>query len=382
MRVPMKRGVILTLLAAAQTTWLFPAPAGAEWEESRAAYTLHYFSDVDGVQVFSHYANAGASISRAIFDLQWGHDVVVFPAVDAPPGSQEAVDAITTASRPISGTTDPYEDFVKTRDEVTGTLSYKGARASYYVSTESDYYAQMVSFNYSQDLLSDNLNLSAGVSYGWDDIKPLEDDDSATGADFRNTLHANFIATQILTPITVVRLGGEFNRVEGLQHDPYRNVYVAGGNVPELHPRDRERWDVFLGLSQYINNRSSVKVDYRYYTDDWEVSSHTIGGKLSQRVGEEFVVRYRYRYYTQAPAYFFRADYTQPGGVSGFQTGDYRLGDFGAHLFGGQLLWFPYGALGHIDFLRGAHISFSYEHYFNSNNFSANIFETGLQLTF
>jgi hypothetical protein len=261
-------------------------------------------------------------------------------------------------------------------------VSYSGFEAGYYTSFESDYYAQMVSASYNRDVLGDNLNLSAGAAYGWDDIQPLDDADTEGIPDYRETWHANVAATQILTPTTVVRVGAEYNRVRGLQHDPYRNVYVEGTNVPERHPKYRDRRTAFIRVSQYITNRSSVKVGYRYYEDDWGVTSHTIGGRLSQYVGDQVVVRYRYRYYTQLPAFFYREEYQHSGGVDGFQTGDYRLGDYGAHLFGGRIMWFPHGAANSIRFLRGVHLVLSYEHYFNSNNFSANIIETGLRVSF
>jgi hypothetical protein len=196
------------------------------------------------------------------------------------------------------------------------------------------------------------------------------------------TLHGNIVATQILTPTTTFRIGGEFNRVRGLQHDPYRNVYVAGTNVPELHTKARNRWDMFMRVSQYITNRSSIKLDYRYYSDDWGVSSHAIGGKLSQYITEEFIVRYRYRYYSQDPAYFFLNDYVLAGGVGGLQTADYRLGDYRGHLFGGRVSWHPHGLARRFHFLKQVQLTVSYEHYFNSNNFSANIYETGLRVTF
>ena len=85
--------------------------------EGNASYTFHYFSDVAGVSVYTHYAGAETRLLGDVdLSVQWGHDIVVFPAIDAPPGSQEAVDAITSASRPIAGNNDPYEDFVKIRD--------------------------------------------------------------------------------------------------------------------------------------------------------------------------------------------------------------------------------------------------------------------------
>ena len=84
--------------------------------------------------------------------MEWVHDEVIIPALDAPPGSDEAVDAITTASRPIQDLADAYEDFVKVRDSLQGTVSWKGAAAGYYVSSENDYFAQMISAGYNHGL--------------------------------------------------------------------------------------------------------------------------------------------------------------------------------------------------------------------------------------
>ena len=383
MRVSLRIGATVALAVAIGVVPVARRAAHAGIDDPSVGYTLHFFSDVDGVDVYSQYGDFGMIFMRdATLNIQWGHDTVIIPGIEAAPGTQEAVDAITSASRPIAGTAAPYEDFVKIRDEVQSTVTYGRYRASYYVSTESDYFAQMVTVNYNRDFMADNFNLSGGVSFGWDDIKPLADDDTPGIADYRQTLHGNLVATQILTPLTVVRVGGEFNSVKGLQHDPYRNVYVAGTNVPELHPKDRNRWSASVGVNQYITNRSSIKIDYRYYWDDWGVSSHTIGGKLSQYVTDEIVVRYRYRYYSQDPATFYSTDYTVPGGIDGYRTADYRLGDYGAHLFGGRVFWSPRRLLQRVGWLDRTQLIFSYEHYFNTNNFSANVFETGLRFTF
>jgi hypothetical protein len=383
MRVPVKSALVVSSLRAGilvAAVAMLPAPARAGVPETTVSYLLHYFSDVDGVDVYSHHGATGVQMNEVNLSIDWAHDVVVFPATEAPAGSQEAVDAITTASRPIAQSADAFEDFVKLRDEMEATASYRNYEAGYYFSKESDYFAQMVFGGASRGFQDDNLTLSTGASYGWDDIKPLEDEDTAGIPDYRRTVHWNLVATQVVTPTTVIRLGGEFNQVTGLQHNPYRNVYVAGTNVPEQHPKNRARWDTFLRVSQYITNRSSVKIDYRYYSDDWGVSSHTLGGRLNQYITDNVIVAYRYRYYTQSSAYFYQDTYTQPGGVDGFRTGDYRLGDFGAHLFGGEILWAPNG--GSIGFLTGAQLVLSYERYFNSNNFSASVYETGLRIRF
>lgn len=371
--------VATTVAGANVVSWAPCVRAGVS--ETTASYLFNYYSDVDGVQVFGNYVSASARFENRLgLSFQWVNDRVVFPAIEAPPGSQEAADAITAASRPIASSADPYQDYVKSRNSFEGGASYHGYDVGYYMSTESDYFAQMVSFGYNRDLHGDNLNIAVGGSYSWDSIKPLADEDTQGAPDYRKTTYWNVVATQVVTKTTVLRLGAEFNQVRGLQHDPYRNVYVAGSNVPEDHPDERLRRDVFIGVSQYIYNRSSIKLDYRYYSDDWGVSSHTIGAKLNQYVSEEFVFRYRYRYYAQLPSAFYRDEYLQSGGVSGHQTGDYRLGDFGANLFGAQVLWYPHRFFGKVG--ARTQVTFGYERYFNSNNFSADVFETGLLVAF
>lgn len=355
--------------------------ARAGINETTASYLFNYYTDVNGVDVFGHYVTTGMRLDNNMgLNFQWVHDRVVFPAIDAPPGSQEAADAITSASRPIANSADPYQDYVKVRNSFEGSANYQGTSVGYYVSSESDYFAQMVSFGYNHGFDGDNLNIAVGASYSWDNITPLEDADTQGIPDYRRTTHWDVTATQVVSKTTVLRAGAEFNRVTGLQEDPYRNVYVAGTNVPENHPEERMRHDIFLGVSQYIYNRSSIKLDYRYYSDDWGVASHMVGVKLNQYVNDEFVFRYRYRYYAQLPSNFYRSEYVRPGGVGGYQTADYRLGDFGAHLFGGQVQWYPHRFFGRLG--SRAQLTFGYERYFNSNNFSADVFETGLQVAF
>ena len=307
---------------------------------------------------------------------------MIVPGVQAAAGTQEAVDAITTASRPISGGGDAFRDFSKIRNEIQTDVEMNRVMVGYYLSKESDYFAQQVRANYNRDFFDQNLNLSFGSSYGWDAIDPLADDDTQTGQESRTTWNWNAVATQILTPTTVLRVGGEVDVVSGLQHNPYRNVYAGGQPLPEQHPDSRFRRDAFIRLSQYLKNRSSLKADYVAYSDSWGVVSHTLGAQLYQYVSDDLVFRYRYRFYTQGAADFFRPEYEDSTGIDGYRTADYRLEEFNSHLFGIQAN-FNLGALSSSRAaLRRLDFRMKYERYFNSKNFSADIFESGLSYRF
>ncbi len=359
------------------------APAAAQVADgSRTANGLfRLFADSKHVLVRSFVEDFSVPLrGDANLSVQWNHERVRIPAVAAPVGSAEAIDAITTASRPIAG--DAYEDFEKVRNELQGSVTRGGATLGYYHSVESDYLGRQLSASYARDVRDDQLNLSVGTSFGWDDIEPLADQRGDAAADRKNTLHVNAVATRILTPVSVVRVGVEVNHVTGLQHNPYRLVYAGGTSVAERHPDSRLRRDAFVKFHQYLANRSSLKLDYRLYGDDWGVLSHEVAGGLSQYVTRGLYAQYEYRWYTQSAADFWRPEYATTGGAGGYLTGDYRMSPMSSHLFGFSLEA-DLGVLApESPKLRRFAVSLDYERYFNSNNYSADILETGLQFRF
>jgi hypothetical protein len=360
-----------------------PVHAGLDVEEQAAGVHYEVFTDSDDVRVSSQRGVWRMDLAHGgALALDLLREVVVVPGIAAAPGSQEAVDSISGASRPIATASDPYADWTKGRWQIDTSARWRGVSGGYYASSEEDYVGQQVSAGAERSLLGDNLVLGAGAAFGWDRIEPLEDADTAAPDDEKTTWHGNLVATWTATPLTMLQGGVEISEVSGLQHNPYRNVYVDGAWTSEVHPDARSRRDAFVKVSRYLPNRSSVKLDYKIYSDDWGIRSHTVGAKLNQYVGEAVVVRYRYRWYTQGAADFWRDEYLAPGGVGGYRTADYRMGDFEAHLFGTKVGWKLGRAPFSWEWLGDVGIEVEYERYFNSNNFSANIFETGLALSY
>jgi hypothetical protein len=350
-------------------------------DQQTADYLLQFFTDSDHVAVRSSIGQYEVALKReATLSLHWNNERVVIPAVKASAGTQEAIDAITTASRPIAG--NAFQDFIKVRNEFQGEVKQGHASARYYVSSESDYLGQQIAANVDRDLEDQLLNLSVGTSYGWDAIKPVADDDSQTGDATKTNLHVNTVATRVLTPTTLVRCGVELNLVHGLQHNPYRHVYAGGTNVAERHPDHRQRRDAFVKLNQYLSNRSSMKLSYRFYNDDWGINSHEIGTILSQYITRGIFARYHYRYYTQTSADFYSDNYTSTSGIDGFLTGDYRMGPLSSHLFGAGLNFGLEDISEDSPLLQRMGVWLNYERYFNSNNYSSNTLATGLSYRF
>ncbi len=362
---------------------------GAGSRNQETAYTYHYFIDSDKVRVTSHYTDYALELENGTsFSVQWNNEQVLIPPVEGAPGSDEAADAITSASRPITDDGSAFEPYLKNRDVVTAGAAYAHSDAGYYVSIEEDYLAQQVSGSVNYDFKQQTINLSASTSYGWDVITPLADEEDYDGdnaldeSESKSNMHVDVVLTAVLTPSTVVRIGAEVNEVRGIQHNSYRSVYAGGTGQPERHPDKRSRRDAFIKLNRYFQNRSSVNLSYKYYTDDWGVDSHTIGARLNQYLTRRVLVRYRYRYYTQGDAWFYQKEYTDQTGVDGYLSGDYRMDRFKAHLFGSRIDWVLADSVYRIPGATKPRIVCKYERYFNSNNFSANIFESGLAVSF
>jgi hypothetical protein len=373
-RRPLLSALLIALAAPPALAW--PEPG-----EQEAGVLFHYFTDAEGVEVRSHYISYGLQLGPGRLSAEFDHERVKIPPVPSPAGSVEAADAITAASRPIAGAGDAFSEYTKIRNAMQASLALGPTTFGYYRSLEVDYDASMVSVGANRNLFGDQLNVSVGLSYGWDTIAPLADEE-APAADEKDVTHFNVVATRVLDPKTVLRVGLELNRHGGLQHNLYRAVYAGGERLPELHPASRRREDVFLKLNRYLGERSSLNAEYRYYRDDWRLDSHTLGLRLNQYLGEDLTVRYRYRYYSQSGAWFWAEEYATAAGIDGYRSGDYRLGAFDAHLFGGRLEWAPHALAAHFGWLREARLRLGYERYFNTNAFAANVFETGLSLTF
>jgi len=372
------------LLVAAGLAGLAAAPAWAQEsaEEQPFVGTLvRWFTDSDKVTVRSLSSDwAWPLRTTSNLTFHFNNERVVIPAISAPPGTQQAVDAITTASRPISG--NAFEDFVKVRNEVQGELERGATAMTYYVSDERDYLAQQVGARWNRDFRQQALNLSLGSSWSWDQIDPLTDDDTQQGPAHKTTLHWNAVVTDVLTPTTLVRYGLELNLVNGLQGNPYRNVYAGGTHVPERVPDHRQRRDAFVRVSHALPNRASLKLSYRFYDDDWGIDSHEIGTQLAQYLTRGTSVRWEYRWYTQTAADFYRTEYPDVNGVGGFRTGDYRLNRLASHLFGGALRTDLDAFAPDRAFVRRLSLWLDVERYFNSNNYSANVVETGVDFRF
>ena len=191
-------------------------------------------------------------------------------------------------------------------------------------SEEDDYQSDAVAVSGEWELNSGLTTLSAGLSYASDTIEPS--DAIAFGRvqkENRQSRSLSLGVSQVIDRSSVVFVGLGATAHTGYLSDPYK--------LRDVRPRKRFERALGVRYRRFLDNlRASLHVDYRYYTDDWSIASHTLHTSWYQNVGTYFQLVPNVRYYSQTNADFFRSvdDYSLPLDVD--QTSDFRLSSYGA----------------------------------------------------
>jgi hypothetical protein len=296
------------------------APTGAAvLPEDRAEITYHVY-DGGGVKATGPALLLRKSIADRV-SLSAGY------YVDAV--SNASIDVVTYAS-PFSErrtAVDAGMDWL-VRDS---TLSL-----SYNRSTEPDYIAEGAGF----DVATEVYGGMTTVSLGFTRSRDLVGQKLAVGWIDRAT-HWQYRAgiTQILTPRWLVSLNAEAVSDEGFLGSPYRAARVFGAFIPERNPRTRTSRAIKLRSindTHALWSRSSLRAEYRYYWDTWDVKAHTVELGVAKHVQQRFIVEGSLRRYTQDKALFY-SDNAQVETV--FVSRNRQLSTFNTTAFGAKLTY-------------------------------------------
>jgi len=361
--------VRLLLVLTASCLVLFAATIS--FTDDSVSLRTNFFSDSGGLAVQSPTLQWLKQMARnSALSLQYTLDRVNIPPYRGISAKPVLLDGISGASKPAN--VNPNAAYIKNRNEVIASFNATSWNATAYYSMENDYVGRLVGFGINQDYNQKNTNFSLGVSYGYDTISPVGKKATFT----RSNILGTAALTQTLSPTAILRIGLDVSRIEGYQVNPYRLVFVAGSYFPERHPQQRTRVAGYVKLNKHLNPaNAALWTEYRLYGDDWGVYSHALGAQFYQNLSKRLAIRYRYRFYTQTSAYFWRKEYLNQ---RTYFTDDYKLEPFNSHLYGFHISYRLEGLRKSLSFLEHSTVDVKYERFFTSNNFTANIFQIGL----
>ena len=220
------------------------------------------------------------------------------------------VDYVSSASIDVITTASPYteerEQWSLGMDYLRGNTTMS---LSYTSSVESDFDASTYSLSVSQDMFGDLTTLTLSYAYG-DDIVGSSVDE--TFERFNTRQHYGVGLTQILTRNLITTLNFETITDEGFLNNPYRTVRYLDPTVnlgysyeQELYPNTRTSNAVGLRAKYYLPYRAAIEAEYRYFTDTWDIESHTAALTYAHPWGN-WTFTGKVRYHDQTGASFFQ----------------------------------------------------------------------------
>lgn len=293
--------------------------------ENRADLMLHSFNG-GGVDAWG----PALLVRKSLYDR-----FSLFATYYADIVSNASIDVVTTAS--------PYRE---TRHEVGGGMAYAVRNslitlaASY--SDEPDYTATAYNIDVSTEAFGGMTTVGLGYTYASDDVGKVGEGffDYAKHWRYRASLN------QILTPSWMATANFEVVSDDGYLGSPYRVALVFGAAVPERVPRTRTSRSIVLRLIGEVLPETSVRADYRYFWDTWEISSNTFELGATRRFGERWLADAFTRFYSQDQALFYSNNATTE---TQYVSRNRQLSQFSSWSVGGKLSYDLYNSPGRYD---------------------------------
>ena len=223
------------------------------------------------------------------------------------------VDAVSSASVDVisAATTRFKENRIEEGAAVRAGVG-QGTEASlgYTHSAENDWQSHAVEVGVSRDLAKKNAKLSLGYGFTRNRVGRAKDPSFEAMLDIHG---AQLGFAQVLDRRSLLTLAYTVSRASGYQGSPYRYVMMAGEfAAPETPPEERTRHAITARVLRMFGRATTLDASYRFYVDDWGVTSHTVEVAASRMITDELSVRIRARGYRQGRADFYRESYDQP----------------------------------------------------------------------
>ena len=205
----------------------------------------------------------------------------------------------------------------------------------------------------------------------------------------RNSFALSFSFSQVLNKKTQISIFADVLQQQGLLSTPYQRVYFADVNnafinefqlADDIERLPDSRFKLPLGarLNYYINEKLVLRTYYRFYTDNWGITSHTASLELPYKITDRCILIPMYRFYTQQASKYF-APYEQHLSTEKYYTSDYDLSSFDAHQYGMGVSYTDIFTAAKIWKFGIKNLDFRYNHYSRSDGLEADIVSFGIK---
>lgn len=205
----------------------------------------------------------------------------------------------------------------------------------------------------------------------------------------RNSYSFGFGLSQILSSRLIAYISGDLVLQNGLLSTPFHRVYFKDKEdlyfqnfhlADDIERLPDSRLKVALGgrLNYFVNERITLRTYYRFYTDDWGITSHTANIEVPVKLTDKFTLYPSYRFYNQTAADYF-APYNEHLSSSKYYTSDYDLSEFSANNYGIGISYTDVLTNLRIKRFGLKSIDFKYNKYDRDSGLDASMFSIGLK---
>ena len=205
----------------------------------------------------------------------------------------------------------------------------------------------------------------------------------------RNSYSLGINFSQILSKNLQGSLAFDLVQQRGLLSTPFQRVYFADvedsfidnfqlADAIEQLPDTRFKIAVGGRLNWYLNEMFTLRSFYRYYFDDWGITSHTASLEIPVKITDKFTFYPSYRYYNQTAADYFRF-YEMALSTDLYYTSDYDLSEYAANQFGFGISYTDIFTKAHLWKLGLKSIDLKYFLYDRDSTFHSNIVTAGFK---
>ncbi|GGB85414.1 hypothetical protein GCM10007424_26830 [Flavobacterium suaedae] len=251
-------------------------------------------------------------------------------------------------------------------------------------STEYDYQSFGGNISYSKQTKDRNGEFTARFQTFIDQVKmiaPIElrgtPNAKDSGTESRNTFVGSLSYSQIINRNFQVLVQADIVSQQGYLALPFHRVYFTDGSVhQEELPDSRLKFPMAVRASYFLGDNIIIRAYYRYYTDDWDLNSHTANIEVPVKISPFFSISPFYRYYQQTAIKYFKA-HQQHTAANEFYTSNYDLSDFDSNFMGVGLHFTPINGVFGMKYFNM--IEVRYGHYSRSTELDSDIVSINLK---
>ncbi len=212
-----------------------------------------------------------------------------------------------------------------------------------------DYNNRNTTLSYALGVNADSIDPSGGIPTPFANMREANTGTNREGSgDSKTITDFMFGVTQVISRKTLMQFNLGLSSTSGYQNDPYKIITVIDpdgtpttgftdpGDLPyvyENRPDSRSRQTFYWKTVHHLTE-DVINLSYRYYTDDWDLQSHTLDFHYRYELSGGAYLQPHIRYYSQSAAEFYTHSLDFGAPLPEYASADYRLGELNTTTLG------------------------------------------------